>query len=144
MYCIHREAGQTLFLAKPLSYMNRSGEVLHDVLRVSKLALQNTLVVCDTLDLPPGVCRLKQRGGSAGHKGLDSIIRYAETGEIMRLYIGIGRPPSKVEVVRYVLEEPNEEEKPLYTAAIDQAAHAIDKLLTTSIPQVMNELNKRE
>jgi PTH1 family peptidyl-tRNA hydrolase len=143
-YCSHHIEEEKLFLSKPLSYMNRSGEALHAVLRKSRVSLEDVLVVCDTLDLPPGVCRLKRKGGSAGHNGLKSILRYAETDEIMRLYIGIGRPSTKSDVVRYVLEEPREEEEPLYDSAIGQAAHAIEQLPTTPITQVMNELNKRD
>lgn len=143
VYCKTVRNKETLFIVKPLTYMNRSGDILPTVLRISNMDVENLLIVCDTLDLPFGICRLKRKGGSAGHKGLDSILRIANTDDIMRLYIGIGRPPLKSDVIRYVLEVPKEEEASAYTFAIEQSAQAIEDLLTTPLLQVMNELNKR-
>ncbi len=102
--------GELWHLFKPLTFMNASGEVLASMLRAAKAAPADVLVVCDSLDLPAGVCRLRTRGSSGGQKGLESIIRHAGTDEIMRLVVGIGRPSSRKDVVSYVLGRPGPDE----------------------------------
>jgi PTH1 family peptidyl-tRNA hydrolase len=142
-YAETEKADQKLFIVKPLTYMNRSGDILTSVIRKSRLKLENILIVCDTLDLPPGNIRLKRKGGHAGHKGLASILAAADTLEIMRLYIGIGKPQRREKTVEYVLGRPADRERVLYESAYDRACSGIEKLLTHPLTQVMNELNRR-
>jgi PTH1 family peptidyl-tRNA hydrolase len=131
-------------LAKPLTYMNRSGAVLPALLRLA--GNDRLLVICDSLDLPPGSCRLKRRGSlsGAGHKGLASIISVLGHGDFMRLYIGVGHPGSREEVVSYVLGEPGEQEIPLLAAAEKQAAAAALRLLTVAPEGVMHAINRKQ
>ena len=130
-------------IVKPLTYMNRSGEVLDQVLRSTGLSLENLLVVCDNLDLSPGNCRLKLRGSSGGHKGLQSVITFAQTSEFMRMFVGIGKPTSREEVIQYVLSEP-QEEKLRIEEGVDKAAEAVIMLLHEESRKVMDNLNRRE
>ena len=123
--------------------MNRSGEILGGLLRHTKGDLRDLVVVCDTLDLPPGSCRLKTRGSSAGHRGLESIIRYAGSHEFLRLYIGIGRPASKREVIDHVLGEPSPEEQSLIDRSFQKAERGVLDLLVNPPERVMNDLNER-
>lgn len=136
--------GSELYLVKPLTFMNRSGEIMPAVLKMTGAALDQVLVVCDTLDLSPGVCRLKRRGASAGHKGLSSIITRLGTGAFMRLYIGVGRPADREGIIDYVLREPGPEEGRLIGEALQIAAVSILKLLLEEPEVVMNVLNKRK
>lgn len=132
--------GSTVHLVKPLTSMNRSGAVLPSVLKQTKLPLANMLVVCDTLDLPAGKLRLKLGGSSAGHNGLKSLMSAAGSGGFMRLYIGIGRPDSKEEVVSWVLGAPGREERSVFERTADEAA-AYALMLTEAAPaHVMNEI----
>ena len=133
-----------LFLVKPLTYMNRSGFIFPDLLRVTESAVKQLIVICDTLDLPPGVCRLKRKGSSAGHKGLSSIISRLGTGDFTRFYIGVGRPPSKEEIIHYVLAEPLVEEASLIEEALHTASDGILTLLEEEPGRVMNVLNKKK
>lgn len=135
---------QTVFLAKPLTYMNRSGEVVRPLLTYTNLPLSSLLVVCDTLDLPPGRIRLRMKGSSAGHNGLKSIISAAGTGDFMRLYIGIGRPRGGMSVVNYVLGRPSSEEQPLLEGAVIRAGKAVLGMLGNGPEVVMNEINRKE
>ena len=132
-----------LFLAKPLTYMNRSGEILGGLLRYAKGDLRDLVVVCDTLDLPPGSCRLKTRGSSAGHRGLESIIRSSGSHEFLRLYIGIGRPASKSEVIDHVLGEFSPVEQSLIDRSFQKAERGVLDLLLNPPERVMNNLNER-
>ena len=145
-YWIGRGSGPRagFFLIKPLTYMNRSGEILHDVFKQTNGDPQKVLVVCDTVDLPVGSCRLKTRGSSAGQKGLASIIKVAGTDEIPRLFIGIGRPEYQGNIISYVLGKPNGNERELLDHSISKAAQAIIQLLDTPIQRVMNELNQSQ
>ncbi|MBN1837057.1 MAG: aminoacyl-tRNA hydrolase [Spirochaetales bacterium] len=132
-----------LALVKPLTFMNRSGRVLPEVLGRAGGGPESLLVVCDTLDLSPGQCRLRRKGSSAGHKGLASIIQALGREDFMRLYLGIGHPGRAEEVVEYVLGEPPAAEAALIQAALSRAADAVAALLTEDPEKVMNELNQR-
>jgi PTH1 family peptidyl-tRNA hydrolase len=132
--------GSTVHLVKPLTFMNRSGAVLSTVLKRTKLPLSNVLVVCDTLDLPAGKLRLKLGGSSAGHNGLKSLMSAAGSGEFMRLYIGIGRPDSKDEVISWVLGVPDREERSVLERSADTAAEYALMLTEAEPAYVMNEI----
>lgn len=128
-------------MIKPLTYMNRSGTILSSVLHYADANLSELLVICDSLDLKPGICRLKTKGSSAGHKGLASIIDYAGTNEISRFYIGIGR--SEQPVIEYVLSKPSREDAQKLEGAIDNVTSAILLLFQKSPQEVMNVINRR-
>ncbi len=131
-----------LTLIQPLTYMNRSGEVVPALLRRYSLAAESMLVVCDNLDLAPGRVRMKQGGGTAGHKGLASIVDAVGHGNFPRLYLGVGRPQDG-NVVEHVLGLPDAAERSLYDDAIVRAAEAVLALRDHSAQQVMNEINRR-
>ncbi len=136
--------GKKILLAKPLTYMNRSGEIINPLMETTGTGLSELLVVCDTLDLPPGICRLKRKGSSGGHRGLESIIRNLGSEEFLRMYIGIGKPRNKEEVISYVLEKPVGEEAGLLEKATIEAADCILKLLEKPPEIVMNEINRKK
>ena len=138
-------AGGVLYLVKPLTYMNRSGQIFPDLWSQVKGGAESLLVVCDTLDLPPGQCRLRRKGSSAGHKGLSSIIASLGREDFMRLYIGIGRPglADREEVPDYVLTSPQGEEAERIEEAVATAAEAVLRLLAEEPEKVMNALNQK-
>lgn len=138
-----RVGERQLALVKPLTFMNRCGQVFPEVLIRVGAELQGLVVVCDTLDLPPGQCRLRRKGSSAGHKGLASLIRALGREDFMRLYVGIGHPGRQEEVVDYVLGVPPKSESASIDAALDRAAEAILELLENDPEKVMNGLNQK-
>lgn len=144
-YEISRAAGgdANLWIVKPLTFMNNSGEAAYRALRSLRFEVTNMLVVCDNLDLPPGACRLKKGGSNAGHNGLKSIIEHIGTGDFLRLYIGIGHPGGKSTVVDWVLGEPEKHDADLIDTAVSLAASGAQMLLTRDLDQVMNELNSK-
>jgi PTH1 family peptidyl-tRNA hydrolase len=129
-------------LAEPLTYMNRSGQVFPKLLGRARTAPEASIVVCDNLDLPPGRVRMKQGGGTAGHRGLASIVEVLGHGDFLRLYIGVGRPTDG-DVVSHVLGVPPEEERERYAQAVSRAADAVIALRDREPQQVMNETNRR-
>jgi PTH1 family peptidyl-tRNA hydrolase len=139
-----RHAGRPVALVKPLTFMNDSGRVVREALRETGGDVPDVLVVCDSLDLPPGSVRFRLRGSAGGHKGLSSIGRHLGTDAYMRLLVGIGRPAHKGQVVEYVLGEPRGEEGPLVATAVQRAADAVLLLAAEGPARVMNEYNRRE
>ncbi len=136
------EAGR-LFLVKPLTYMNNSGSIFPEILSRTGADLQSIIVVCDTMDLPVGQCRLKRKGSAAGQKGLASIIRRLGREDFPRLYIGIGRPNRRSHVVQYVLSEPKGKEADALEEAVHSAADGVIRLLDEELEKVMNVFNRR-
>jgi PTH1 family peptidyl-tRNA hydrolase len=137
-----RVQGERWHIFKPMTFMNASGEALAPMLRAAKASLRDALVVCDSLDLPPGVCRLRVRGSSGGQRGLESIIRHAGTGEFARLVVGIGRPASRADVVSHVLGRPGPDEASALQAAVERAAAAVSRIPREGVDRVMNEINR--
>jgi len=129
-----------VLLIKPLSFMNRSGYPLFAVAQFYKIAPQQILIVLDDFALPLGRLRLRARGGSGGHNGLESIIVQFGTEEIPRLRIGIGAAPREGSV-DYVLSRFFEEEKPLVRSTIDGAVEAVNCAVDNGLVSAMNNFN---
>lgn len=122
----------SLFLLKPASYMNDSGTAVERFLRRFRrhaLTPADLILVYDDIDLPVGKVRVRLRGSHGGHKGIQSVIEGLGTQALRRVKVGIGRPPSKEEVVDYVLSRFIPEELPLIEAGCEIAAEQILKLL---------------
>lgn len=99
----------TIF-AKPLTFMNSSGEAVKKLVDYYKISLGDLLVIHDDLDLPLGEYRLQKGRGAAGHKGVQSVIDCLDSQDFWRLRVGIGRPSADIEAEDYVLQEFSEEE----------------------------------
>jgi PTH1 family peptidyl-tRNA hydrolase len=130
-------------LVKPMSFMNRSGYPLFAIAQFYKIEPQEILVVLDDLALPLGRLRLRARGGSGGHNGLESIIMQFGTEEIARMRIGIGEAPREGSV-DYVLSRFFEEEKPVVRSTIDRAVEAVKCAIDNGLVSAMNTFNKTE
>ena len=115
----HEASGAWLML--PQSHMNLSGKPVQMLASFFKIAPADILVAHDELDFPPGVARIKQGGGIAGHNGLKDISARLGSHDYWRLRIGIGHPGDKNEVVDYVLKPPRKEERGEIDAALDRA-----------------------
>ncbi len=136
-------AGRRLLLARPLTYMNDSGEAVQPLVRHYRVAPGDLLIVYDDLDLPLGKIRLRARGGSGGHRGVQSIVDHLGTVEIPRLRLGIGRP-AYGDPVDYVLDDWRADEWPVMEAAYERAVEAIDCFLQEGIMAAMNRYNAGE
>ena len=97
--------GSRLLLAKPQTFMNLSGTAAGSLLRYYKIPLEHFMVIYDDVDLDFGVIRLRPDGGSAGQKGMQSIVERLGTQIFARLRLGIGRPPGRMEAADYVLQD---------------------------------------
>ena len=141
--------GNKVILAKPRTYVNRSGEAVAALVRRYKVSPGELLVICDSLDMPVGAMRVRAQGSHGGHKGLQSIIQRLGVNEFPRIRIGIGRPvvggePSwDPEVIAgYVLSDPPPEERRALDDAVAQAIDAVTCMMTEGLEAAMNRFNR--
>jgi len=128
-------------LAKPQSYMNRSGPVVAGLVGELGLDLSEVIVVHDDLDLAPGRIRVKARGGHGGHNGVLSIIDALESDRFARVKIGIGRPPDGVDPADYVLAPMSAHERAVLDEAVQQAVGAVECWVGEGLMAAMNRFN---
>lgn len=133
-----------LILVKPQTYMNLSGQAASSLLRFYKIPLEQLLVIYDEVDLPLGILRLRPGGGSAGHKGMQSIMDKLGTQEFPRLRIGINRPPGRKEAADYVLQDFSKDEAQLLPELLDRAIEAVLTFVRGGITDAMNLYNAPE
>jgi peptidyl-tRNA hydrolase, PTH1 family len=132
---------QKIFLFKPLTYMNRSGEAVSQILRYFKLLPKQMLVIHDDLDLPLGRIRLALKGGAGGHRGVTSIIEHLGATDFARLKLGIGRPLHREAVETYVLHAPYPEQQGAFEKMIIRGAEAAQSVLLSGLVRAMNAFN---
>jgi PTH1 family peptidyl-tRNA hydrolase len=138
----HEAAGAWLLL--PQTFMNASGRPVQMLAGFFKLKPEEVLVVHDELDFPPGVARVKQGGGIAGHNGLRDISQRLGTHDYWRLRLGVGRPQAGREGADYVLEKPSVEDKSAIDAAIDKCLAVLPQMLSGDMQSAMNKLHTEE
>lgn len=134
-------AGHKIVLAKPQTFMNLSGQPVSSLLRFYKVPLPQLLVIHDDIDLPVGTLRIRPDGGSAGQRGLASIIQQLGTQEFPRLRIGVGRPPGQKEAADYVLKGFTSSDQELITIVLDRAVDAARIFIEHGLEMAMNQYN---
>ena len=127
-----------LILAKPLTYMNNSGNFLQNLIKYFDLNIEDLIVIQDDLDLAIGRATIKQKGSSGGHNGLKDIIQKLGTEKINRLKIGIGRSDN---VVNYVLSKFTSNDLEVINKIIDSAADIALTYIYNDIHYVINKFN---
>ena len=133
--------GKRVKLAKPLTYMNRSGESVRALMDYYDIPVDNLIVVHDDLDTPFGKLRLRKAGGHGGQNGLRSIIQQLGDNAFARVRFGIGRPPGKMQPVDFVLQRFRGDEAILADEVATRAAAAIEVWLNDSIEIAMSQFN---
>jgi PTH1 family peptidyl-tRNA hydrolase len=133
--------GPNVILAKPTSYMNRSGEPLQALAHYYKITPEEMLIVLDDMALPLGRLRLRPDGGTAGHNGLESVIVQFGTEQIPRLRVGIGAAPVE-RAVDYVLGRFFDEERPVLEKTLARAVEAVKWSIDKGVLSAMNLFNK--
>lgn len=135
---------ERVVLAFPLTYMNESGQAVGALVRRYRIDdPARVVVVHDELDLPPGTVRVKAGGGLAGHNGLRSIAQHLKTQDFLRVRIGVGKPPSKERGAGHVLSKLPARERELLDVAVEQAADAVELIVTDGVDAAMRATNAR-
>jgi peptidyl-tRNA hydrolase, PTH1 family len=130
-----------LILAKPQTFMNLSGQSVLGLIHFYKLPLTNLLVAHDDLDLPPGTIRIRPDGGSAGQKGMTSILDRLGTDDFPRLRLGIGRPPGQMQAPDFVLQEFSRADLTIISETLERATEAVLTFVTDGLEAAMNKYN---
>jgi PTH1 family peptidyl-tRNA hydrolase len=133
--------GKKVILAKPQTYMNLSGSSIAGLVRFYKVAFPRLLVICDDIDLPFGTLRVRASGGSAGQRGMQSILDSLATREVPRLRFGVGRPPGRMDAADYVLRDFDPEEAETLPILVEKAAQAVLTFIDLSLEEAMTRYN---
>jgi peptidyl-tRNA hydrolase, PTH1 family len=135
--------GHETVLLEPATFMNLSGQSVQQALHFFKLGLPDLVVVHDELDLPFGAVRVKLGGGTAGHRGLRSILECCGGAEFCRLRVGIGRPIGAASTENYVLGDFGREESALLEDVLERASAALTDIVVRGAQAAMNAHNQR-
>jgi peptidyl-tRNA hydrolase, PTH1 family len=136
-----RYGADPLLLAKPLTYMNRSGEAIGALARYYDIVPGDLLVVVDEVALPFGKLRARTKGSAGGHNGLKSVIQGLGTTEFPRLRLGVGRGEGQRELADHVLSKFGADERAALESFITRAADAAEMFAAAGILNVMNAFN---
>lgn len=133
--------GKKVILAKPLTYMNLSGDAVQPLAHFYKITSDQILVIADDLDLPLGTLRIRKMGSSGGQNGLKHILQRMGNQVINRVRFGIGRPPGRMSAADYVLAPFKGDDDILATEVADRAVLAVETWLTDGVEVAMNRYN---
>jgi PTH1 family peptidyl-tRNA hydrolase len=136
-----RLAGVPAVLAKPRSYMNESGGPVAALRDFFRVGLERIVVVHDDLDLDFGVVRAKQGGGAGGHNGLRSITKSLGAGDYLRVRLGIGRPPGRMDPADFVLRDFSTAERKELDVVVERGADAVASLLSCGLAATQNSFH---
>jgi peptidyl-tRNA hydrolase, PTH1 family len=133
--------GDEIVLVEPLTFMNRSGTAVRKVAGKFFVPPECIIVVHDDLDLETGVLKIRTKGSSGGHRGVESVIQSLGTKDFVRVKIGIGRP-GVVPAEKYVLSKFTGTELPFVKVAVAEAVESIHVILTEGAEKAMNRFNR--
>lgn len=143
--CSRIEIGEEpAWLIQPQTFMNLSGAAVREWLRKENCGPEDLLIVADELDLPWGAVQIRQRGGSAGHHGLESIIEAIGTKEFARVRIGVAPEAEPEDPVAYLLRPMRRSQREGLEEIVDRAADATEMILREGVAKAMNRFNRRD
>lgn len=131
-------------LAFPLTFMNESGQAVSSLVRRYRIeSPEQIIVIQDELDLEPGVVKLKNGGGLAGHNGLRSITQHLKSQDFLRVRIGVGKPPNKERGAGHVLNKVPKREREVLDVSVAIAADAVELIIANGIDAAMHDVHAR-
>lgn len=136
--------GHKVILAKPVTFMNLSGQSVRELVHFYKINEKARLIVVyDDISLPPGQLRIREKGSAGGHNGIKNIIAHLGGQEFLRVKVGIGEKPPGYDLADYVLSHFSTEERKQLDAALVRAADAVAKIIADGADAAMNEYNRK-
>ena len=138
-------AGQKVIVAKPMTYMNLSGESVRELVNYYKVDPESELIVVyDDISLAPGQIRIRKKGSAGGHNGLKNIIKMLGHDTFIRVRMGVGEKPKNFDLADYVLGHFPAEERSIMGEAAKTAAEAIRMIITENADAAMNHFNSKK
>ncbi len=132
---------QKVILIKPQTFMNLSGTAIREFKNFYKVDNNHIVVIYDDLDIQPGIIKIRKKGGPGTHNGMKSVVTEIGTQEFPRVRIGIGNPTYKNDLLNYILTKIPEEDYKILDTATQNAAEAIEIIITKGIDTAMNKYN---
>jgi peptidyl-tRNA hydrolase, PTH1 family len=136
-----RLASCPVTLAKPQTFMNLSGRPVAALRTFYKIPVERIVVIHDELDIPFGTVRLKQGGGDNGHNGLRSVTAALGSRDYLRVRVGIGRPPGRMDPADFVLHDFSAAERKALPDVLERCADAVEALLQRGLAAAQNEFH---
>lgn len=145
LYGRGRIGGIPVIAAKPVTYMNLSGESVRALVDYYKIDPEEELIVIyDDVSLPPGQLRLRRKGSAGGHNGIKNIISHLGTDQFMRIKVGVGEKPPGWDLADYVLGHFSKEDQKLMDGAKKDCVKAVAMILSEGIDPAMNAYNRKQ
>lgn len=130
------------FLMKPQTYMNLSGTVILSAMAKYRISPDKIIIIYDDIDLPTGKIRIRKNGGSAGHKGIQSVLDNIQNENFLRIRIGINSDkPETFPAEKYVLQNFSSDEKNIIAESLKKIPDIIDTIINNSVEKAMNDYN---
>jgi PTH1 family peptidyl-tRNA hydrolase len=136
-------SGVSVLAAKPMAYMNRSGDPVGEIIHDSGIQCEDMVVIHDDIDLAYERLKIKEKGGDGGHNGLRSLIGALGTDAFLRVRMGVGRPEADIGVVDYVLGEFDPEQRTRLESFLSRAIEAVEVILCEGAKEAMNRFNRK-
>ncbi len=136
--------GEKVILAKPLTYMNLSGESIRQLVDFYKVELEDIIVIYDDVSLDVGQLRIRKKGSAGGHNGIKSIISHLGTDEFPRIKVGVGEKPKDWDLADYVLSRFKVQEEVAIREALKDISDACRIIITNGMDTAMNQYNKKK
>ena len=137
-------SGEKVYLVKPQTYMNLSGDSVGEMAQFYKIPPENIIVINDDISLDVGRIRVRPKGSAGGHNGIKSIIAHLGTQEFPRVKVGVGEKPARMDLADYVLGHFSKEEQATMDDAVKEAADAVCEIVNVGIAQAMNDHNRKK
>ena len=135
---------EDVVLAKPETYMNLSGLAVRELLSELELdSARDLVVIYDELDLPWGTIRVRERGGTAGHNGIESVVNALQSQEFLRIRLGVGPDLKPPDGAKYVLSQLKKSQFDVIDQELDTAAEAVKVIFTEGPGAAMNRFNRK-
>ena len=137
--------GEKVILAKPVTYMNLSGESVRELVDYYKVdEKEDLIVISDDISLDVGQLRVRKKGSAGGHNGLKNIIQHLGHDTFMRVRMGVGEKPAGYDLADYVLGHFSKEERKVMDEAAKTAAEAIRTMINVDVDTAMNRFNQKK
>ncbi len=134
--------GKRVLLAKPQTFMNLSGEAVHEMCKAYGLGLNEIVIIYDDYALEPGKIRIRKKGSHGGHNGMRSIIDYMDSDEFCRIRIGIGKP-EQGQAIDYVLSAFTQEQAAAVKEAVARVPDIVAEIISSGVDTAMNKYNTK-
>ncbi len=135
--------GERVLLMKPQTFMNLSGESIRDAADFYKIEPPQIMIIYDDISLEVGQLRIRTKGSAGGHNGIKSIISHLKSQEFLRIKIGVGAKPDRMDLADYVLSRFSQTDRAVMEDAFQSAAEAVELMITEGAEAAMNQYNRK-